>query len=181
MEYRLLPDAYLSFFKRQNLESNNFDAFALIFLLRFCGFYVHWRMLKCKEQQTHEQDDPPKNSRKKRIFCTPDGCPSLSVLLLPPCGKGPVRRTAGGLGAAARDSEPYRPAYVPEPLRQRKTKPLIAKRNTQNGSGLGKFRYVVEAAFDWLFNQRRLRVRYEKRDDIHQAFLICWQRIMKFC
>jgi len=72
-------------------------------------------------------------------------------------------------------------------LRQRKTKPLIAKRNTENGSGLGKFRYVVEAAFDWLFNQRRLRVRYEKRDDIHQAFLIigcfliCWRRIMEFC
>ena len=76
---------------------------------------------------------------------------------------------------------------IRQPLRQRKIKPLIAKRNTENGSGLGKFRYVVEAAFDWLFNQRRLRVRYEKRDDIHQAFLIiscfliCWRRIMEFC
>lgn len=28
------------------------------------------------------------------------------------------------------------------------------------GSGLGRYRYVVEAAFDWLFNQRRLRVRF---------------------
>jgi len=54
--------------------------------------------------------------------------------------------------------------------RQRKTKLLIAKRNTETGSGVGEFRYVVEAAFDWLFNQRRLRVRCEKRDDIHQAF-----------
>jgi len=76
---------------------------------------------------------------------------------------------------------------IRKPLRQRKTEPLIAKRNTGHGSGLGKFRYVVEAAFDWLFNQRRLRVRYEKRDDIHQAFLIigcfliCWRRIMEFC
>ena len=76
---------------------------------------------------------------------------------------------------------------IRRPLRQRNTKPLIAKRNTEHGSGLGKFRYVVEAAFDWMFNQRRLRVRYEKRDDIHQAFLIigclliCWRRIMEFC
>jgi len=34
---------------------------------------------------------------------------------------------------------------------------------------------------------RRLRVRYEKRDDIHQAFLIlgcvliCWNKILAFC
>lgn len=76
---------------------------------------------------------------------------------------------------------------IRKPLRARHIKPLIAKRNTEHGSGLGQYRYVVEAAFDWLFNQRRLRVRYEKRDDIHQAFLIigcfliCWRRIMKFC
>ena len=76
---------------------------------------------------------------------------------------------------------------IRQPVRQRKTKPLIAKRHTEHGSGLGKFRYVVESAFDWLFNQRRLRVRYEKRDDIHQAFLIigcfliCRRRIMEFC
>ena len=30
-----------------------------------------------------------------------------------------------------------------EPLRQHKTEPLIAKRNTENGSGLGRFRYVL--------------------------------------
>jgi len=60
---------------------------------------------------------------------------------------------------------------IRKPLRKRKTTRLIAKRNTINGSAFGKFRYVVEAAFGWLFNQRRLRVRCEKRDDIHQAFL----------
>ena len=64
---------------------------------------------------------------------------------------------------------------------------LLTKRNTELGSGLGKFRYVVEACFDWLFNWRRLRVRYEKRDDIHDAFLaigccmICWNRVLEFC
>lgn len=76
---------------------------------------------------------------------------------------------------------------IRKPLRKRGIAPLIAKRNAEHGSGLGKYRYVVEAAFNWLFSQRRLRVRYEKRDDIHQAFLIigcfliCWQRIIRFC
>ena len=95
----------------------------------------------------------------------------------------PRRRPDEVLADRAYDAE----EKIRKPLRRRKTKPLIAKRNSEHGSGLGKFRYVVEAAFDWLFNQRRLRVRYEKRDDIHQAFLIigcfliCWRRIMEFC
>ena len=107
-----------------------------------------------------------------------DGIPPIKQ----PQGR-PRRRPDEVLADRAYDAE----EKIRQPLRQRKTKPLIAKRNTQNGSGLGKFRYVVEAAFDWLFNQRRLRVRYEKRDDIHQAFLIigcfliCWRRIMEFC
>ena len=60
---------------------------------------------------------------------------------------------------------------IRQPLRQRGIQPLIARRNTHNGSGLGKYRWIVEAAIAWLFNYRRLRVRYEKRDDIHEAFL----------
>ncbi len=95
----------------------------------------------------------------------------------------PRRRPDEVLADRAYDAE----TKIRRPLRQRHVVPLIAKRYSEHGSGLGKFRYVVEAAFDWLFNQRRLRVRYEKRDDIHQAFLIigcfliCWRRIMRFC
>jgi transposase len=54
-------------------------------------------------------------------------------------------------------------------------------RNTEHGSGLGRSRWVVERTFAWLNQFRRLRVRYEKRDDIHEAFLslgcalICWR------
>ena len=78
---------------------------------------------------------------------------------------------------------------IRQALRDRGITPLIAKRNTEHGSGLGKYRWVVEAAFAWLFQYRRLRVRYEKRDDIHQAFLnigcllICWNRVSEwvFC
>jgi len=73
---------------------------------------------------------------------------------------------------------------IRRPLRRRGIRPLIAHRNEEHGSGLGEFRYVVEAFFDWLFNWRRLRVRYEKRPDIHDAFLmlgcamICWKRLI---
>ena len=91
----------------------------------------------------------------------------------------PRRRPDEVLGDRAYDAE----NKIRKPLRKRGITPLIAKRNTGHGSGLGQHRYVVEAAFDWLFNQRRLRVRYEERDDIHDAFLtigcflICWKRI----
>ena len=76
---------------------------------------------------------------------------------------------------------------IRKPLRDRGITPRIARRNREHGSGLGQYRWVVEAAFAWLFHQRRLRVRYEKRDDIHQAFLnigcllICWNRVWEFC
>jgi transposase len=107
-----------------------------------------------------------------------DGIPPIKQ----PRGR-PRNRPDETLADRAYDAE----EKIRQPLRRRQIKPLIAKRNSENGSGLGKFRYVVEAAFHWLFNQRRLRVRYEKRDDIHQAFLIigcfliCWRRIMEFC
>jgi transposase len=34
-------------------------------------------------------------------------------------------------------------------------------RNTKHGSGLGRFRWVVERTFAWLNQFRRLRLRYE--------------------
>jgi transposase len=49
---------------------------------------------------------------------------------------------------------------------------LLAKRNTKHGSGLGQWRRVVERTSAWLNQFRRLRVRYEKRADIHEAFLL---------
>ncbi len=76
---------------------------------------------------------------------------------------------------------------IRQALRKRGIKPCIAKRNRKHGSGLGKHRCVVEGVFFWLFIQRRLRLRYEKRDDLHTAFLtmgcllICWNRLSGFC
>jgi transposase len=48
---------------------------------------------------------------------------------------------------------------------------VIAKRRTERGSGLGKYRWVVERTHAWLHNFRRLRIRFERRADIHEAFL----------
>jgi transposase len=70
-------------------------------------------------------------------------------------------------------------------LRSRHILPLLAMRRTNNGSGLGRWRWVVERTFAWLNQFRRLRVRYDKRADIHEAFLslgcvwICWQSLRK--
>jgi transposase len=44
--------------------------------------------------------------------------------------------------------------------------PFLAKRNTEHGSGLGRWRWVVERTFAWLNQLLRLRVRYEKRADM---------------
>jgi transposase len=66
-------------------------------------------------------------------------------------------------------------------LRARHISPLLARRNTENGSGLGRWRWVIERTFAWLNQFRRLRLRYEKRADMHKAFLslacalICWK------
>jgi transposase len=70
-------------------------------------------------------------------------------------------------------------------LRMRRIHPLLAKRHTKQWSGLGRWRWVVERTFAWLNQFRRLRARYDKRADIHQAFLslgctlICWQSLHK--
>jgi transposase len=56
-------------------------------------------------------------------------------------------------------------------LRQRGIRPAIAERGQPHGTGLGTFRWVVERTSSWLHGFRRLRVRWERRDDIHEAFL----------
>ncbi|OXI32214.1 hypothetical protein CFB89_13850 [Burkholderia sp. AU16741] len=56
-------------------------------------------------------------------------------------------------------------------LRERGIRPVIARRRTEHGSGLGKFRWVVERTHSWLHGFRRLRTRFERRSDIHEAFL----------
>ncbi|WP_405531068.1 IS5 family transposase [Streptomyces canus] len=56
-------------------------------------------------------------------------------------------------------------------LRQRGIQPAIAERGQPHGTGLGTFRWVVERTISWLHGFRRLRIRWERRDDLHEAFL----------
>ncbi|MEU7052554.1 IS5 family transposase [Streptomyces eurythermus] len=48
--------------------------------------------------------------------------------------------------------------------------PAIARRGTRHGTGLGTYRWVIERSFAWLHGFRRLRIRWERRADIHEAF-----------
>jgi transposase len=48
---------------------------------------------------------------------------------------------------------------------------IIARRGTARGSGLGVHRWVVERTNAWIHGFRRLRIRWEVRDDMHEAFL----------
>jgi len=80
---------------------------------------------------------------------------------------GPPRHTPERIQAdTAYDSELHR-----RELRKRGITPVIPKRKRQHGSGLGVYRWVVERTLSWLHNFRRLRIRWERRPEIHEAFL----------
>ncbi len=72
-------------------------------------------------------------------------------------------------------------------LRKRGIKGRIAGRGVDSSERLGRYRWVVERTLSWLNRFRRLEVRYERRDYIHQAFLelgcalICWRYVQRFC
>ena len=61
--------------------------------------------------------------------------------------------------------------------------PFLARRGTEHGSGLGIHRWVVERTIALLHWFRRLRIRWDIRDDIHEAFtsiacsIICYRRL----
>jgi transposase len=78
----------------------------------------------------------------------------------------PRRRPDTLLADRGYDSQPHQQA-----LRARGIRPIIPRRRTEHGSGLGRQRWVVERTLSWLHQYRRLRIRYERRADIHQAFL----------
>jgi transposase len=88
----------------------------------------------------------------------------------------PRRRPDSVVGDRGYDAEAIRSA-----LRTRGSLPLLAMRRTKHGSGLGTWRWVVERTFAWLNQFRRLRVRYDKRADIDEAFLslVCWQSLRR--
>ena len=88
----------------------------------------------------------------------------------------PRRKPERIYGDRGDDSDPHRRA-----LRGRGIVPKLAKRRTPHGSGLGKYRWVVERTLAWLHQFRRLRIRYARLSEVREAFLtlgcalICWR------
>ncbi len=56
-------------------------------------------------------------------------------------------------------------------LHRRRIKVRIARKGIESSQRLGRHRWVVERTLAWLHRYRRLTIRYERRADIHQAFL----------
>ncbi len=54
---------------------------------------------------------------------------------------------------------------------RRRPDTLFADRGQPHGTGMGTFRWLGERTISWLHGFRRLRIRWERRDDIHEAFL----------
>lgn len=65
--------------------------------------------------------------------------------------------------------------------------PVIAKRKTKHGSGLGKVRWVVERTIGWIKGLRRMRVRYDRLLTIQEAWntlaaaVICFRIACEDC
>ena len=56
-------------------------------------------------------------------------------------------------------------------LHRRHIQVRIARKGIDSSARLGRHRWVVERTLAWLNRYRRLTIRYERRVDIHQAFL----------
>src|SRR5690606_5377157 len=96
----------------------------------------------------------------------------------------PIQRPAIVQGDRAYGSKKHKAQ-----LKRRGIELLAARPGDAHGSGLGKTRWPVERTVSWLHQFRRLRIRYEWRPDIHEAFMalamacICMRKYQKitFC
>ena len=82
----------------------------------------------------------------------------------------------------------HKPAHPRRALDERDIKCLkLMKKGIESSEKLGRWRWVVGRTLSWTNRNRRLKVRHERRDDIHQAFLalscslICWNHVQRLC
>ncbi len=94
----------------------------------------------------------------------------------------PRRRPAKLHGDKAYDHR-----FCRQACRRRGIMPRIARRGIDASEKLGRHRWVVERTIAWIHRLRRLIIRYERRADIHQAFLILggalvtFQQLIRLC
>jgi transposase len=79
----------------------------------------------------------------------------------------------------------YRSRDNVQGLRARGITPRIARKGIESRERLGRYRWVAERDLAWLHRFRRLMIRYERRADIHEAFLtlasilILWRAVKR--
>ena len=72
-------------------------------------------------------------------------------------------------------------------LRRRGIRVRITRKGIESSQRLGRHRWVVERTLAWLGGFRRLTLRYERRQEVHKAFLslgcalICLRAVERFC
>ena len=76
----------------------------------------------------------------------------------------PRRKPDSLKGDLGYDSEPHRQG--PQEIG---IEPVLPEREIDEQEGLGETRWPVERTLSWTHQDRRLRIRYERRPDIHQA------------
>jgi transposase len=90
----------------------------------------------------------------------------------------PLKKPEVVMGDRGYDSDRHRTALSGKGIGTQ-----IARRRTEHGSGLGVFRYVVEQTIALFHQFRRLLVRHDRDDAVHEAFMslacsvICWRRL----
>ena len=105
----------------------------------------------------------------------------------------PIRRPRGRPGrprkrpARLHADKGYDFVCCRQALRKRAIKPRIARRGLESSERLGRHRWVAERTLAWLNRYRRLKVRYERLADVHQALLslgcalVCWNFVRRAC
>jgi transposase len=138
--------------------------------------------------------DRGRTGSKHHLICDPSGIPLAISLtggnrndvteLLPLVdGVGPVRGKPGRPRLRAEeliadrgyDHDKYR-----RELWSRGVKPVIARRQTDHGSGLGRRRWVVERTFAWIMKCRRLAADYERKTE-HAEAMVTWAMVGLMC
>jgi transposase len=146
--------------------------------------------------------DRGKQGTKHHLVVDGQGTPLAAVLSGANRNDGKLLEAAVDAIPPVRNGKPGRPRYRPEKLhadkgydygfcrealRQRGITPRIARKGIESSERLGRYRWRVEQTLSWLHRYRRLRIRYEQRDDIHQAFLslgcalICFKQLQRLC
>jgi transposase len=78
----------------------------------------------------------------------------------------PRRKPDSLPGDLAYDSEAHR-----QGLQRIGVEPVLPEKGIDDQAGPGETRWPVERTLSWLHRNRRLRIRYERRPEIHQALL----------